>query len=165
MFGELPKVFDRDFAIAYFIPVAAFLAASLQLLSGFGLVPGLETQLQQNLAIGITVIGLVSWLTGVLLMAINREIYRTLEGYGRFNPARLLGFLEKCRFQRLRAEIKALDDKYRPSWTKGRSSPWRSGCGVIVSCTRQRSGFLRMNLSCSQPPSATASGPSRSIPE
>ena len=123
MFGELPKVFDRDFAIAYFIPVAAFLAASLQLLSGFGLVPGLETQLQQNLAIGTTVVGLVSWLIGVLLMAINREIYRTLEGYGRFNPARLLGFLEKRRFQRLQAEIQALDDKYRAQLDGGEPFP------------------------------------------
>jgi hypothetical protein len=29
MFGEMPKLFDRDFAIGYFLPVIGFLVANL----------------------------------------------------------------------------------------------------------------------------------------
>jgi hypothetical protein len=39
MFSELPKLFDRNFAIAYFLPVSLFLAASTWLLKVMGINP------------------------------------------------------------------------------------------------------------------------------
>ena len=90
MFGELPKLFDRDFAIGYFLPVAAFVSASLYLFNEFDPSNRLITKLQGDLAIGTTTIGLISWLGGILLMTVNREVYMFFEGYGKFNPIRVL---------------------------------------------------------------------------
>lgn len=85
MFGELPKLFDRDFAIGYFLPVACFLSTLYGLLLIFhltALVPFItQTNPEAKLLIGTTVIGLSTWLISVFLLALNRTIYQLFEGY------------------------------------------------------------------------------------
>jgi hypothetical protein len=102
VFGELPKLFDRDFAIGYFLPVAAFLAASYGLLSGFDLWTRLFPALTVDNALvyGSFVIA-TSWFCAVFLLATNRFIYRVKEGYPlKFIDPRL-NFRQRRRYKTL----------------------------------------------------------------
>jgi hypothetical protein len=95
MFSKLPDLFERNFAVGFFLPIIAFLAASVCLLDGCGLLQTLwvmDTASQFGVLVGTTFIGLVSWLGGVFLLVTNRAMIRFLEGYGRFNPLRLFHF-------------------------------------------------------------------------
>lgn len=114
MFGKLPELFDRDFAIGYFLPTATFMVASLTLINRFGLLPkilDINTASQVDVLVGTTIIGLVSWLVSVFLLATNRDILRFMEGYGRLNPVRLFGAIEKRRYQKLQAAKSKLDNE------------------------------------------------------
>lgn len=126
MFGELPKLFDRNFVIGYFLPISIFIAAGLWLSTGLKL-PGVPVYQdignQLDTALGITVIGLFSWLGGVFLLAVNRDVLRLLEGYGRLNPARLFHFIEKMRYKRLKTAIEDLDKEYQSCITEQREIP------------------------------------------
>lgn len=116
MFSKLPDLFERNFAVGFFLPIAAFLAASVYLLNGCDLLQTLwvmDTASQFGVLVGTTFIGLASWLGGVFLMVTNRAMIRFLEGYGRFNPLRLFHSLEKYRYRRLKEQISELDDEYR----------------------------------------------------
>lgn len=113
MFAELPKLFDRNFAIGFFLPFALAIAASLYLLDYYGLSRIILPTLQKDLIVGGTVSGLLAWLGGILLLVTNRDLFRVLEGYGKLNPLRLTIWLERSRFRHLNSEIKKLDDEYR----------------------------------------------------
>lgn len=113
MFAELPKLMDRDFAVGFFLPVAAFLGLNMAVLKALGLLPGLLSLAGIDLLIGTTLIGLLSWLGGIILLAINRSLIRLLEGYGRFNPLRLLSWIENRRYNSLHDKIAVLDQEYR----------------------------------------------------
>lgn len=112
MFGELPKLFDRNFVIAFFLPVATFLAASIGLAYFYELFPTLLPSLKAEPLIGTTILGLVTWLGGVILLAANRDVYRLFEGYWRFNPFRLFSFVERWRYRKLKRRILELDRAY-----------------------------------------------------
>lgn len=113
MFGELPKLFDRNFAVGYFLPVAIFITLSGFILGQYGFAPKMISVLESDLLIGTTVLGLISWVGGIFLLAINRELYRLMEGYGKYNPVRLFGGLEKYRYKKLLIELDRLDDEFR----------------------------------------------------
>lgn len=95
MFGELPKLFDRDFAVGYFIPATAFVAANVVLVIVFGqlqllykLFPSLEAALRDDTLKNLTlIVGLASLILAVLLLVLNRQIFRLFEGYGLINNA------------------------------------------------------------------------------
>ncbi len=127
MFGKLPELFDRDFAIGYFLPTATFMVVSLALVNGFGLLPAVlvvNTAIQVDVLIGTTtIIGLASWLASVFLLATNRDILRLIEGYGRLNPIRLFGKIEKRRYERLREGISKLDEEYSRCISEGKEFP------------------------------------------
>src|SRR5687768_8426382 len=111
MLSDLPKLFDRNFALGFFLPVAAFVAASLALLNALGYSAVVLPVLKTDILLGATVAALGSWLGAVLLLGLNRDLIRLLEGYGRWNPARLWAGLERRRFRRLHREIAALDEE------------------------------------------------------
>ena len=111
MFAELPKLFDRNFAIGFFLPFALSMAASLVLIDYYGLSQVLLPTLQQDLIVGGTVYGLVSWLGGILLLVTNHDLYRFFEGYGRYNPLRIFIRLELTRFHRINSQINQLDNE------------------------------------------------------
>jgi hypothetical protein len=126
MFGELPKLFDRNFATGFFLPVAIFITLSGVILGQYGFAPNMVKTLGTDLLIGTTVIGLLSWVGGIVLLAINRDLYRLMEGYGRFNPVRLLGWFEKRRYQKAIAELEKLDDEYRKCYEARKEFPVES---------------------------------------
>jgi hypothetical protein len=123
MFSKLPELFERNFAIGFFLPVAAFLAASIFLLDAFGLlqtVSAINTASQIDVLVGTTALGLASWLVGVFLLATNHEILRFLEGYGRLNPLRLFQSQERRRYRKLCGKIANLDDEHRSRVSEGK---------------------------------------------
>src|SRR5262245_57914640 len=90
MFSELPKLFDRNFAIAYFLPVGLFMVASAWLLNAIGDWSKIATIFTGNTLFDATLAVFAAWIVGILLLVLNREIYRFLEGYGGYNPLQLL---------------------------------------------------------------------------
>ena len=102
MIGQLTGLIGRDFVIGYFLPVAAFIAASLGLAVAFGLDPGglkltggsLD---ETEVLVASTLLALSSALGGVLLLALNREVIRLMEGY----PYRRLNGYQRWRYRRL----------------------------------------------------------------
>lgn len=118
MLSELPKLFDRDFVVAYFLPAAIFVAATVWLVTGFGLFPGLLPLIKTDLQ-GITTLGLISWFGGVLLMALNFHIYRLLEGYNDYNPFRLFKGGQVSRYRQLLKQIEDASEELRDAKARG----------------------------------------------
>jgi hypothetical protein len=87
MFSDLPKLFDRNFAIAYFLPVSLFLIGSTLFISS---VSGVFSTVVSNLieySLFYVSLGIViAWIFSIVLLVLNREIYRLLEGYYSLNP-------------------------------------------------------------------------------
>lgn len=112
MFGELPKLFDRNFAMAYFLPMVVFIGIVAEIIRRF--IPGtnIVADLEASLIVGATLLVVTAWLGGILLLVTNRGLYRFLEGYGRWNPLKLLLGLEKKSYKKLVDEIAILDDQY-----------------------------------------------------
>jgi len=123
LFSELPKLFDRNFALGYFLPSILYLLATLYLLDKFNLIPNVINQLQIDLLTGTSVIGLISWLISILLLGANRSIYRLLKGYGKINPLKLFLSIEKWKYERAVRELENLDDKYWDFQEKGKDIP------------------------------------------
>jgi len=113
MFGELPKLFDRNFAVGFFLPVAIFMTLSGLILDQYPFGPDVPAYLETNLLVGTTILGLSSWVGGIVLLAINRDLYRLMEGYGSYNPLKVFTWLEKRRFRRIADDLEKLDDEYR----------------------------------------------------
>lgn len=113
MFGELPKLFERNFAMAFFLPFVVFLGMTTEIASRFGQGTSLLAAMQSDLIIGTTLLGAASWLGGIFLLASNRGLYRFLEGYGKWNPLKLFGGLQKRKYKKLAQEIEKLDNQFR----------------------------------------------------
>ncbi|MBC7876713.1 MAG: hypothetical protein H7Y59_06025 [Anaerolineales bacterium] len=118
MFGELPKLLDRKFALGYFLPGATFITATIFLFSKLNLYADIINQIQKDLLVGTTTIGLLSWLCGIFLLGTNRSIIRLAEGYGKYNPLKLLLRVEKRRYERAKKEIVILDEIYKETLKK-----------------------------------------------
>jgi hypothetical protein len=112
MFSELPKLFDRNFAIAYFLPVNLFLVASWFLLDKIGLWSQISSRLSGNPVLDVTIIAFFAWIVGILLLVLNRDIYRILEGYGKYNPFHIL-FDQRAKkeFSQKKTRLDQLDEQ------------------------------------------------------
>lgn len=122
MFAELPKLFDRNFAMAFFLPFVAFMWLFVEVLSIFGMGMNLISFVQVDLVVRTGVLFLVSWLGGILLLVTNQGLYRTLEGYGTWNPLRLLKvfkWIERIRYKRLLRRIAGIDKRYLKALREG----------------------------------------------
>jgi len=113
VFSEFPKLIDRNFIVGFFLPFMTFVAVTLGLAHGYDVISKLLNVLKFDVLVGTTIL-LVTWLGGTLLLAINRDLYRLLEGYGSLNPFRILASVERKRFEKLHKNIEVLDDEYRP---------------------------------------------------
>lgn len=126
MFNKMPDLFDRNFAVGYFLPIVIFIASSLFLVNEFNV---LSFSFGENILgkivtlIGTTVIGLLSWLGGILLLAINTDILRLMEGYGTLNPANLFSFIEKQRYVKLIERKEELNAEYNMFSKDGQKFP------------------------------------------
>ena len=137
MFGELPKIFDRNFVIGFFLPAVAFVSANLGLFLAFDLFSALISFVRSDLVQGAGTLGITSWMLGVLLLVLNYKIYRLLEGYGTYNPLQLLKRFEVSRFSRLQEEIKKLKTQIADGKASGEEEV------VLNELRSQRAGLLR----------------------
>lgn len=112
MFSELPKLFDRNFAIAYFLPVSLFLLASARLLYVLGYWPAVNAAFTDDKVFDASVVLFGGWILSILLLVLNREIYRFLEGYGTYNPLVIFKDRSLNDYHARKAELKELDKKY-----------------------------------------------------
>lgn len=126
MFGELPKLFDRNFAVGFFLPITIFITLSGVILSQYGFSPNMVSYFATDLLVGTTVLGLLSWVGGILLLAVNRDLYRLMEGYGKYNPVKLFAWFEKRRYQKAVSELEKLDDEYRECYAAKKDFPAKS---------------------------------------
>jgi len=113
LFSQFSKILDRTFVIGYFLPLVAFVAVSLWLLNAYHLGPGVADKLKADLLVGTTLLGLATYLGGMLLVLLNRPIYQILEGYYRWNPIRLWKPVELRRFKKLQTTAERLDAEYQ----------------------------------------------------
>lgn len=109
MFSELPKLFDRDFAVGYFLPVACLFGALYGLLEVFHRAYLIGPLKETNILVGTTLLSLIAWLVGVLLLALNRPLYQLFEGYKWPLNTQLGKRRERMHFTRL---LKQIDNAY-----------------------------------------------------
>ena len=110
MFGELPKLFDRNFAVAYILPSAAFVGVTYLIVHRFGLSAGLISVSSDRFFKDLTAFGLLSLLGGVILLVTNRGVVRLLEGYWPLNLGARLNWLELWLFKKTREESLKSDE-------------------------------------------------------
>jgi len=78
LFAELPKLFDRDFVVGFFLPAVLLGGGGWLVLSAFGIAPNrLSFESWSSSAIAIATV----WLISIALLAFNYQILRFLEGY------------------------------------------------------------------------------------
>lgn len=119
MFSELPSIFDRNFVISFFLPALIFISVSLGLVYGFGYslqFPAADSPLQAT-----TLIGAASLLGGIILLVLNYEIYRILEGYP-IQSFTISTAIEKRRFNKAQKELQSLKEE-RSLYQSGEEMP------------------------------------------
>jgi hypothetical protein len=112
MISELPKIFDKNFAIAYFLPVSLFMAASAGLLIALGDPIRISFSSTAKTIFDVSLVAFSAWIASILLMVLNREIYRILEGYGKWNPLRIFGPKVRREYAYKMARLKELEDRH-----------------------------------------------------
>ena len=115
MFTKLPDLFEKNFAIGFFLPVITFAFISISLLGKYELLPQflkLNTASQTEFIFKIGIITLFSWLASILLLVTNTDLIRFVAGYGKFNPFRLFNWLEKKRYIHHKNTISKLNKEY-----------------------------------------------------
>ena len=90
MFSELPNFFDRNFIIAFFFPSVIFVIVGLELLISFDVEPNIIKTISDDIFKGATAIGVISFAISISLLSLKFSVLRFFEGYGKFNPLRLL---------------------------------------------------------------------------
>jgi hypothetical protein len=122
LFGELPKIFGKEFLVGYFLPSAIFLiAAALAAdISGSASVLDLLKKTfvdaeDKRLAFNLGFTLLLIWAFATFLLVFNFTLIRILEGYGAVNPARLLKRRSLRLFDGLNARIDRISEKPRIS--------------------------------------------------
>src|SRR6059058_3067982 len=101
MFGKLSSLFGKNFVVGSFLPSFIFLVANFVLfgvptwLSSKSIADWTETDTLRV----TTVSTIVAWLSGIILVAFNRAIFRLVEGYGALNPLRLLTWWPRLRLR------------------------------------------------------------------
>jgi hypothetical protein len=105
--GEIPKLFGRGFVVGFLFPAAIFLA-NLTYAWGFdvlGIGPFTKITVE---GVGRATLAIV--LAGLVLLLVNRPFVRVLEGYYRYNPLAVFGFVTKRRF---RNHIKPVHEEWK----------------------------------------------------
>jgi hypothetical protein len=94
MFGELPKLLGKTFLIGYLLPVALTLIVGAAILDAYAntriyawALQAIGSADEKQLAFQTGLALAIAWMGGIILLSINYNLIRILEGYGRFNPA------------------------------------------------------------------------------
>jgi hypothetical protein len=101
MMGELPKLFGKNFVIGYFLPSSALATTTWGILAAFEYMNRLTAWLKHDLLIGASLFLFLVWIGAIVLMGLNGVLLGVLQGYGTFNPAKLM----QRRYERLFRDI------------------------------------------------------------
>jgi hypothetical protein len=123
MLGEVSRIFDRNFSIGFFLPSAILFSFTAILLNVFIFKINITTFQETTWLVLATVLGLLSLVGGIVMMAVNRDLYRFMEGYGTYNPLKLFGWFERKRFRDTLREYAELEDEYQSCMSEGRVFP------------------------------------------
>lgn len=113
MFGELPKLLDRKFVLGYFLPSTFFVSVTVYLFIQFNFKIEFFNKIQSDIFSGATILGVISLILGLLLLGMNQSIIRFAEGYGKYNPLKLLLVFEKKKYEKTKKEIDNLNNSYK----------------------------------------------------
>jgi hypothetical protein len=80
MFNNLPNLFDRNFAVGFFLPAVLIVCGIYLVLTAYGSRPEWLIVGNVKLTDAVVAFGLV-WVVAIFLLAINRSLVRFLEGY------------------------------------------------------------------------------------
>ena len=95
-------------------------------LSQYGINPDFISKVAGDILSSIILFGLVSWIGGIFLLTLNRELYRFLEGYGSYNSLKLFAWFERRRYKNAVNELEKLDDEYRECYSTKKEFPAES---------------------------------------
>ena len=118
MFDQLPKLFDKNFAIAYFLPSVGFVLTTYFLVIQFNLIEPLLSFSKDSLLNDIAIVGLASLVMAMILLVFNRKLVRFMEGYWEFSLFGLsidlipyFNRLELRRYRKLDSKKRELKEK------------------------------------------------------
>ena len=115
MFAKLPDLLGKNFVIGYLLPAFAFIILNYLIDGEYNFLPNnisLSYLQQVSLTEQITILALLSFIAGILLLIFNRDIIVLIEGYGKYNPFRILQKRQKSRFKKLQKNISATEQEY-----------------------------------------------------
>ena len=82
------------------------------LLKIFGYWPYVSSRLTGNTLYDATLAVVATWIVSIFLLVLNRDIYRILEGYKKYNPLKIFEKRAKKVYNNKVARLKKLDDEY-----------------------------------------------------
>lgn len=129
MFAQFPKLFDRNFAVGYFLPFAIFLATVIAFLDLKGVLAAedqawlTKERISGDLLIGTTLLGLVTWIGSVALLFLNRGMIRFLEGYGPLAWLWLPRQVQLQRYRELHKKLTRVERQWRAHRANGEPVP------------------------------------------
>ena len=125
MFGKLPDLFDRNFAVGFFLPAGILVVGTCLVLNAFGRLPDWIDLTSADTFLNAAVIAAIAWLVSIALLAINRPWVRFLEGYGDRNPFKLLQERADARFANKARPALELQREIEAARRQGESEPER----------------------------------------
>ena len=109
---EVNKIIGRDFVVGFFVPAVVMVAGFAGTLYSFGILPlWLRIDPADPLK-DSTFLALITTVAAFFLMAGNRIIFRTLEGYWVFNLGSRLNHFQRWRFRWLKRRIRKLEAEF-----------------------------------------------------
>jgi hypothetical protein len=123
MFAELPKLFDRNFAIAFFLPSSVLLLSVWGVVLTFEHSSAVEILLGRDTLVGGILALVLIWLLALLLLALNYPVLRIYEGYGRYHPLRWRLTHSREHFRRKAAPVIEIQAKIDAARAKGEDPP------------------------------------------
>lgn len=123
MFAQLPTVFDRNFAIGYFLPFSIFLAAITIFFESVSLSILPESVFSNDLLAGTTIAGVGAWVGSVFLLLTNQTLIRFLEGYGLLSKLWMPREVQLLKYRRLWRRLCVLEDDWRQRRKNGQEIP------------------------------------------
>lgn len=105
VFGSIPRLFDRDFALAYWLPGASLTAGAYGALAAGHVVPPSHLGSQADVLAWAAAAALCSLVVALVLFVANVHLYTFLMGNGRANPLRLLLPAKQRQYRELRRQL------------------------------------------------------------
>jgi hypothetical protein len=121
VFGSLPKLFDKNFVIGFYLPTLLAVIASAWAFPSVPLLDKVRSLEASEKVLGdLTYLAVIVWVLAIVLMSFNQFQYRFLEGY--LPPVSWLPPLRwwhRWRFRRLKTKYKNMMNEWQEKVNKG----------------------------------------------